>query len=148
MPNLTVVAPAFARVGERFRYRDACEEAEGCPVAKLCQSQEPGQTYRVTKVRPVVHDVCGVFEGGAQVVEVEREDPVASFPAGRLKGTLVEWSELACTKRGCSNWTTCFNPAMRQGGRYEVLDDLGTMECPMGYDLRRVRARPAAGANA
>jgi uncharacterized protein (UPF0179 family) len=144
VPPLTVVGESFARAGLVFRAHGPCEVASSCPIAKVCQTHQWGQEYRITQVRGVHHDVCKVFEGGARVVEVELVDPVASFPESKLKGSLAAWDAPVCHVRGCPNWDTCFNPAMVGGRRYDVSRTHERLECPMGYALRRVTARPTA----
>jgi uncharacterized protein (UPF0179 family) len=143
MATLTVVGETFARTGATFRFRARCDEAAACPISRVCQNLELNETYRVVAVRPKHHDVCTVHEGGVRVVEVEKVDPVASFPMAKLKGTMAAWEPPVCDLRLCRNWETCFNPAMRRDGRYEIIGAVQRMDCPMGYELCRATVRPA-----
>ena len=129
----------MARPGTEFVFAHACEVAGRCPVAQTCQNLELGRRYRVVGVRPVHHDTCTEHEGGVRAVDVEVLPIDASLDAARLRGTLVKWTPPYCVQRGCPNWDTCFNPAMRSGADYRVDATLEKLSCPMGYDLHRIR---------
>jgi uncharacterized protein len=143
--KVSLLGSQLAKVGSSFVFLSPCQVAGTCPVARTCQNLEVGHAYRVLSKRPIHHDVCTEHEGGVDAVEVEALPVVASLEISKLKGTLAKWAPLKCGLRGCVNWSTCFNPAMKAEQEYRIEKTLGTMTCPMGYRLERVQVQARRG---
>ncbi len=135
MRRVTVVGRSWARAGQRFLNEQPCEVAGSCPIAKACQNLEWDREYEVVSVRPLQHGVCGVHDGGAQVVEVEDVPLAASLERAKTRGTMVRWAPPVCRFRGCGNWDRCFPRGLTAGQEYALDGVEAGLDCPMGYDL-------------
>lgn len=143
--TLTVVGQALAKPGLVFRYMGETDPGcAGCKLHKVCHG--PGlkkdREYTVTGVRPVLHDVCHVFEGKVQVVEVDPTPlPVrVAIPVSATRGTGVSkhWQECgaACLlKQHC-------NPAALPEGVTAALEKVeGDVPCVVGRKLKFATVR-------
>lgn len=145
MRKVTVVGQRWAKVGARFANTQPCEVAPTCPIAKACQNLPWEKEFQVVSVRPVVHRVCIVHEGGAQAVDVEQLPYEASLDVSKTRGTAAHWSPPVCRFRGCPNWDRCF-PMGPKAGREYILARVGErLVCPMGYNLVPVTLQEKEG---
>lgn len=141
MARVSLLGSRLAHVGGEFVFLSPCQVAGTCPVARTCQNLDVGHAYRVVAKRPIHHDSCTEHEGGVDAVEVQQLPVVASLDAGKLRGTLARWTPPRCDVRGCPNWSTCFNPAMKADQEYRIEKTLGRLQCPLGYKLERVEVQ-------
>lgn len=143
MGSLTLLPPGAARVGASFTFLGDPNDAgcEGCPVRALCFRLEPGRHYRVVEVRDKTHPCRLHAHERVHVCTVEEAPISSTVEAGRLRGTAVHWTAIPCGFPECPNNALC-HPRGTPAGRYEVAADEGPLECPMHYQLHRVRLRP------
>lgn len=144
MEGLTLVPVDLARPGYRFTFRgpNLGMECAGCPVQKLCFNLHPGGVYEVREVRGVRHP-CELHDGGrVAVVRVERVGFETSLAPKHLRGTAATWNAVDCGYPECANWRLC-HPQAGQGVRYAIKKVGEAIDCPMGYDIKRVELEPA-----
>jgi uncharacterized protein (UPF0179 family) len=142
---LTIVGEKLARPGLAFRYQG--ETDEGCAACKLrgvCHGGlKPNREYRIKAVRPVTHDVCHVFEGKVQVVEVEEKPlPVrVAIPAAATRGTGVANRFEECGA-ACLYKALCNPAALPPGVTAQIERVEGEVPCLVGRKLRFALVRP------
>ncbi len=138
MGKVTLIGPALAQVGQRFRYVGKAEECQACDFQSVCHSLEPGRTYKIVAVRDKEHD-CALHLGEkVKVVEIEEEPLEVSLQVKKaLEGVLVTMDEDECTKRWCPNHALCTREPYPQSQKVSVVSVDGELECPRGLKLRR-----------
>lgn len=142
---LTVVGRALAKPGTVFRYDGETDPGcAGCKLRKACHSGlKPGREYVITGVRPVEHDVCHVFEGKVQLVEIDpRPLPLrVAIPVAATRGTGVSngWEECGAA---CLQKPWCSAPALPKGQIARIEKVEGEVPCLVGRRLRYAIVRP------
>jgi len=141
---LTVIGEHLARRGLEFEYVGETDAGcAPCKLRKVCHAVEPGRSYKVTAVRPVKHDVCHVYEGKVQVVEVARQPLRLNVSAASLRGTMVTRRFEECGFRLCPYRSACAPRGLAEGGRAAILIVGDKVDCAAGRDLRLVTAEKA-----
>jgi uncharacterized protein (UPF0179 family) len=143
---LTVVGESLAKPGLSFVYRG--ETDSGCAPCKLrsvCHGAlKVGREYRIKATRPVKHDVCHVFEGKVQVVEIE-EKPLpmrVAIPVTATRGTGFSNHFQDCGA-SCLLKAQC-NPAALPAGVTAKIDKVeGPVPCLVGRKLKFALVTPA-----
>lgn len=145
---LTVIGEHLARKGVVFRYDGETDPGcAACKLHKVCHGKElkPGREYAVRSVRDVKHDVCHVFEGKVQVVEVEPKPlplrviiPVA---ATRGTGFSKRWEECGAT---CLLKRHCNPSALVEGVTTKIERVEGDVACLVGRKLKWADVSPEA----
>lgn len=148
---LTLVPENLARRGSRFTFRGANvrnghgntgEECVGCPFQTLCFGLSPGSTYQVTGMRGVTHP-CALHDGGkVHVVTVEATDFPSSLETRLLRGTAATWTPVPCGRPDCGNYALCHPVGHNAATRHAITASEGTLECPAGFELTKVRLKP------
>lgn len=136
----------LATPGLQFRYLGDNDPGCGaCKLYKVCHGAglKKGRDYVVTRVRDVKHDVCHVFEGKVQVVEVDPKPlPVrVAIPLAATRGTGVSkhWEECGAA---CLMKQYC-NPAALAPGVTAALEKVeGDVPCLVGRKLKFAWVRP------
>jgi len=146
VPPLTVIGETLARPGLVFRYQGQTDPGcASCKLLKVCHSKDlkPGRDYVIKAARPVKHDVCHVFEGKVQVVEIEEQPlPVrAAIPVSATRGTGVSNHFEEC---GASClFKACCNPAALPRGVTAQIEKIeGDVPCLVGRKLKFALVRP------
>jgi uncharacterized protein (UPF0179 family) len=129
-----------------FRYEGQTDPGcASCKLVKQCHSKElkPGREYRIGQVRPVKHDVCHVFEGLVQVVDVDAKPlPVRmAIPVSAARGTGVtkRWVECGAS---CLYKSACNPTAIPEGGSASLLRVGDEVPCLVGRKLRFAQVEP------
>lgn len=144
--TLTVIGEALARQGLTFLYQG--ETDPGCPACKLykvCHAKDlkKDREYVITGVRAVKHDVCHVFEGKVQVVEVDPKPlPVrVTIPVSATRGTGVSkhWDECGAA---CLLKQYCNPAALAPGVTAQIERIEGDVPCLVGRKLKFALVRP------
>jgi len=144
--TLTVIGETLAKKGLTFLY--AGETDPGCAPCKLykvCHSRDlkKDREYRITAVRPVKHDVCHVFEGDVQIVEVDPQPlPVRvtiAITATRGTGVSKHWEECGAS---CLLKVHCNSPALAPGITAHLEKVEGDVPCLVGRKLKFALVRP------
>lgn len=143
---LGLVPLTLASEGARFRFLGdpKAMECEGCPVRTLCFKLAPGRSYEVEAVREVRHTCELHDEGQVAVVEVNEVPFQASVPAKDLRGTATHWRPPACGMPECAMYGFCHPVGPLVDGKMEIVHVGDAMDCPAGFDLRRVTLNPMA----
>lgn len=144
--SLTVIGETLAKPGLVFRY--AGETDPGCPSCKLykvCHGKElrKDRDYTITGVRPVQHDVCHVFEGKVQVVEVDPAPlPVrVAIPVSATRGTGFSKHFEECGA-SCLLKAYCNPSALAPGITAKLEKVEGDVPCLVGRKLKFAWVRP------
>lgn len=144
--GLTVLGESLARPGLVFRYLGETDPGcAACKLHKVCHGKDlkRDRDYIVKGVRDVKHDVCHVFEGQVQIVEIDPKPlPVrVAIPASATRGTGVskhfEECGAACLLKGCCN------PAGLPEGVTAPIEKVeGDVPCLVGRKLKFAWVRP------
>lgn len=144
--SLTVVGEALARPGLVFRYDGETDAGcKSCKLHKVCHSKDlkVGREYAITGVRDVKHDVCHVFDGLVQVVEIDPKPlPVrVAIPVSATRGTGMSkhWDECgaSCLLKG-----HCNPAALPQGVTAKFIKIEGDVPCLVGRKLKFATVEP------
>ena len=148
MSVITLLGPAQSSPGHRFVFQgpnDAPDAAcAPCKLKSACFNLEAGESYEVKTVREKTHP-CFLHEGGTvRVVEVDRAQHDVILPArGPTEGGTYTYPTRECEFRGCQFWQQCVGAPLRPGKNYHIIQVGEVIPCPLGYALRRTKARPA-----
>ena len=144
--TLTVIGENLAKKGLVFRYAGETDPGCGpCKLYKVCHGAglKKDRDYTITNVRPVKHEVCHVFEGKVQIVEVDPKPlPVkVAIPVSATRGTGVSKHWVECGA-ACLLKQYC-NPAALLPGVTAQLDKVGgDVPCIVGRKLKFAIVRP------
>lgn len=144
--TLTVVGEKLATPGVTFRY--AGETDPGCAACKLhkvCHGNlKVGRDYTIKAVRPVRHDVCHVFDGKVQVVELHPEPlPLrVAIPVSATRGTGMSKNFEECGAV-CLLKQHCNPPALAPGVTAAIQKVEGDVPCLVGRKLKFALVTPA-----
>lgn len=143
---LTVVGEALARKGLTFRYEGETDPGcAACKLHKVCHAKElkPGREYVVKAVRDVKHDVCHVFEGKVQIVEIEPKPlPLrVAIPVAATRGTGYSKRFDECGA-ACLLKQHCNPKALPEGVTAKILKVDGDVACLVGRKLRFATVAP------
>ncbi|MHB8605325.1 MAG: UPF0179 family protein [Thermoplasmatota archaeon] len=159
MATLTVIGETYAKKGAAFTYEGETDEGcAACKLRKVCQDLTPNRSYRVTNVRPVKHDVCHVFEGLVQIVEVEPLPVTMNIGVAKLRGTMVSNTFEECgaiclfhaqcnpkaLPRGATRSAVREGQAGREasGGDAKIVKVGAPVTCLVGRELRSATVEP------
>ncbi|HEX2022248.1 MAG TPA: UPF0179 family protein [Candidatus Thermoplasmatota archaeon] len=141
---LTVVGERLAKPGLAFRYDGETDPGcAACKLHKVCHGNlKPGREYAIKSVRDVKHDVCHVFEGAVQIVEVDpRPLPLrVTIPVAATRGTgfSKHWEECGAA---CLLKQRC-NPAGLPAGVTATIERVeGDVPCLVGRKLKFATVR-------
>lgn len=144
--TLTVVGEGLAKPGLVFRYDGETDPGcASCKLHKVCHGAlKKGREYRIVEARPVKHDVCHVFEGKVQVVQIEPAPlPVRmAIPAAATRGTGVSkrWEECGAS---CLLKAQCNPAALAEGQSAALVKVEGDVACLVGRKLKHALVQPA-----
>lgn len=143
---LTVVGGSLAKPGLVFTYKGETDPGcAGCKLHKVCHGGglKKERDYVVTNVRPVKHDVCHVFEGKVQVVEVDPKPlPVrVAIAVSATRGTGVSRHFQECGA-SCLMKRYCDPVALPQGVTAALESVEGDVPCLVGRKLKFALVRP------
>lgn len=147
--GLTVIGERLATPGLTFRYHGETDPGcSSCKLHKVCHGGglRKDRDYVITSVRDVKHDVCHVFDGKVQVVEVDPKPlPVrVTIPVSATRGTgfskhFEECGASCLLKQYC-------NPVALPPGVTHALEKVeGDAPCLVGRKLKFAWVRPEAG---
>ena len=143
---VTAFPEALARPGLVFRYQGETDPGcAGCKLRQVCHGGlKPNRDYRITATRPVKHDVCHVFEGKVQVVEIEEQPlPVrAAIPVSATRGTGVSNHFEECGA-SCLLKSACNPAALPPGVTAQIEKVEGDVPCLVGRKLKFALVRPS-----
>ena len=137
----------LAKPGLVFRYMGETDaECAACKLHKVCHGKElrKGREYVVTNVRPVQHDVCHVYEGKVQVVEIDPKPlPVrVAIPVSATRGTGFSRHFEECGA-ACLLKQYCDPAALAPGVTAQLEKVEGDVPCLVGRKLKFALVRPA-----
>lgn len=135
----------WSKEGEEFVFLGPQPECKDCRLKGPCLHLTLGQRYRITRRRDVHHDnICKLHEDGVRVVEVAPVPYETSVRTPRaIEGSLVPYEFLPCGNLACRHYRLCHPAGLSDGTKVKLLRVEEAMECPVGYNIRRVRAELA-----
>lgn len=142
---LTIIGEKLAKAGLRFRYMGETDPGcAACKLHKVChQGMKPGRDYTIKSVRPVTHDVCHVFEGKVQVVEIDPTPlPVkVAIPVAATRGTGMSRHFEECGA-SCLYKAYCNPTQLPEGVTLPIEKVEGDVPCLVGRKLKFAWVRP------
>ncbi len=136
MTFVTLIGKKLAHEGADFIYVGVTSECRGCRLKTVCSNLKEGRRYRITRVRDKHHE-CELHADGVVPVEIEQLPIDTTVPSDATKGTEVSYTEAQCDNVGCELYEIC-HPGVTEK-KYRILEVVGDVDCPEGYDLKRVQ---------
>lgn len=136
--KVTLVDYKRAREGYEFTLLSTSGECESCNLRIVCLGNlEEGRKYRVVEVRNKEHD-CPIFDK-VKVVEVEECTIKGGMEENKVyTGSIVTFEPITCNEIFCENYEYCIPEGLRAGDECRIEEELGKINCPLGYKLRLV----------
>lgn len=139
MPIITLIGEKIATNDTEFTYFGPTNECKDCKLKNVCFNLKIGRRYRITNVRDKRHP-CNVHEGNVAVVEVEELPIVTSINKSYSEGYKGKIEKNNCNSIGCVNYEIC-SISLQKDKTYTVAKVIEDLECPFGYELRKVELR-------
>ncbi|GGM71565.1 hypothetical protein GCM10007108_07100 [Thermogymnomonas acidicola] len=140
MAKITLIGVDLAREGLEFTFVTPLVGCASCKIKNVCFNLEPGRNYRITKVRDKVNP-CFVFNRDqVATVEVEEIQEYVNMQFGKKlqEGSTITLKSMNCDHITCPNIEVCNLVHKREGTKATIKAIEGRLECPKGYDMRRV----------
>ncbi len=140
MPKISLIGVDLAREGLEFTFSGPLVGCSECRIKNVCFNLDPGKTYRVLKVRDK-ENPCFVFnKDKVATVEIEEVPEVAHMQYGKKlqEGSSVTLKSVNCDHITCPHIEKCNVLHMRDGTRAVINKVEDKLECPKGYDMRKV----------
>lgn len=140
MAKISLIGLDLAKEGLEFTFVSPLVGCAECRIKNVCFNLEPGKTYKVTKVRDKVNP-CFVFNGDkVATVEVEEVGDYINMQYGKKlqEGSSVSLKSIGCDHITCPNIEKCNLIHIRDGTRAVIKNVEGKIDCPKGYNMRKV----------
>lgn len=141
MNKISLIGLDLAKEGLEFKFVGPQVGCSKCRIKGVCFNLEQGKTYRITKVRDK-ENPCFVFNHDkVATVELEEVKEYLNIPSGKRlhEGSSITAKSMECDHYTCPNLETC-NLVFDREGRKAVIKKIeGKVDCPKGYDLKRVQ---------
>ncbi len=139
---VTLVGAGQARIGERFIHKGSGSKCSECRYYSICVGNlESGRVYKIVNVRNKILR-CEVYDLDMRVVEVtEAEVPAALASKQAIKGAVLTFHPQNCDEQNCGNIMLCSPGCLKDDDRCEVIEVYESLQCPKGFQLRRVLLR-------
>lgn len=138
--KISLIGVDLAKEGLEFTFVGPLVGCAECRIKNVCFNLDPGRSYRVLKVREK-ENPCFVFnKDRVATVEIEEIPEVAHMQYGRKlqEGSSVTLQSINCDHFTCPNIERCNIVHMREGTRAVINKVEEKLECPKGYDMRKV----------
>jgi hypothetical protein len=133
---VTLIGENLAIEDSEFTYIGPINECRSCKLKTVCFNLKIGRRYKILKVRDKKHN-CNVHEGKAAVVEVQELPIIASIDKKLSEGSTAKIEPKECKIISCSNYDICHSSAIQNDKKYRIVKVYESLECPLGYDLKR-----------
>ncbi len=140
--KITLIGLDQAVVGNTFRYVTPLQTCSECKIKNVCFNLEQGKTYRITEVR-MKEQPCMVFNHGkvtAVSVEEVPEDFIMQYDRRVQEGSITNLKSMKCDHITCQFIEKCNLIHHRTDFRIKITSIVQKVDCPKGYNMRRVRA--------
>lgn len=140
MTKISLIGVDLANEGLEFTFVGPLVGCAECRIKNVCFNLDPGKSYRVLKVREK-ENPCFVFnKDKVSTVEVEEIPEVMNMQYGKKlqEGSSATFKSMDCDHFTCPNIEKCNLVHMREGIRGVITKVEEKLECPKGYDMRRV----------
>jgi len=134
MMVVTLIGKKLAKEGVEFIYLGITKTCRSCKLKTVCSNLEEERRYRIKKVRNKSHK-CSLH-GEVVAVEVEKMPIVVNVKKEQAEATAVEYHPINCDFVGCKEYQHCNAPIKEK--EYRILNVIGDVECPKGYDLKKI----------
>ena len=131
---VTLIGKKLAKEGVEFVYLGITKKCRSCKLKTVCSNLEEGRRYRIIRVRDKEHK-CELH-GEVVAVEVEKLPIIANVKKEQADATAIEWHPIKCDFVGCKEYEYC-NPKVKER-KYRIVKVVGDVECPKGYELKKV----------
>ena len=141
MGKISLIGVELAKEGLEFTFVQPLKECSGCKVKNVCFNLEPGRDYRIKSVRAKEHP-CNVYEKDTvRAIEVEELDQHANVRYSQKiqNGSLIILESVNCDRFTCPHIEACNMMHVREGAKVTIMAVEEKLECPKGYDIRRVK---------
>ncbi len=143
MAKISLVGLDLAKEGMEFTFVTPLVGCAECKIKNVCFNLQPGKTYKITKVRDKVHP-CFVFNHDkVATIEVEEVNENVNLEYGKKvqEGSKVTLKSMECDHYTCPNIETCNLIHKREGTKATISKVEEKLDCPKGYDMRRVSVK-------
>ncbi len=140
MAKISLIGIDLAKEGLEFRFVGPLVGCAECRIKNVCFNLEPGRKYRITKVRDK-ENPCFVYDQDkVSTIEVEELPEYVNLQAGRKlqEGSSVTMKSMDCDHFTCPHIETCNLTHMREGSKVTIKKVEEKIECPKGYNMKRV----------
>lgn len=140
MPKISLIGVDLANEGMEFTFTGPLVGCSECRIKNVCFNLDPGRTYKVLKVREK-ENPCFVFnKDKVSTVEIEEVPEVMHMQYGKKlqEGSSVTLKSANCDHISCPHIEKCNIVHMREGTRAVINKVEEKLECPKGYDMRKV----------
>lgn len=131
---VTLIGKKLAREGVEFVYLGITQKCRTCRLKTVCSNLEEMRRYRITKVRDKVHKCA--LHGEVVAVEVEKMPAIVNVRKEQAEATAINYSPIKCDFVGCKEYEYCVSGIKEK--EYRIVEVIGDVECPKGYELRKV----------
>lgn len=139
--TVTLIGEKLAKEGLEFTFGGCLSKCQNCEIKNSCCGLKKNKWYRITSVRDKTHQ-CNIHDGAVKVVEVE-EIPIKTALEGRsvIEGSVITFEAKDCDDLECEFYNLCHPRGIKEGGKYNVTDVGKKIDCPKGYNLKRVELK-------
>ena len=141
MPKISLIGLDLAREGLEFKFVGPLAGCSKCRIKGVCFNLDPGKTYRITSVR-AKENPCFVFNHDkVATVEIEEAKEFMNILGGKKlqEGSSITLKSLECDHFSCPNIEKCNLVYDREGRKAVVKKIEGNVDCPKGYNLKKVQ---------
>ncbi len=143
MVKISLIGSDLSVEGLEFTFLGPLNACSECRIKNACFNLEPGRSYRIIKVRGQ-ENPCLIFNTNkVKAVEIEELPEYANIQYGRKlqEGSVVSIKSMNCDYITCKNIEKCNASNLRNETKATLLKINGKLECPKGYDIRRVEIK-------
>lgn len=140
MSKISLIGVDLAIEGLEFIFTGPLVGCSECRIKNVCFNLDPGKTYRILKVREK-ENPCFVFnKDKVATVEIEEVPEIIHMQYGKKlqEGSSVTLESVKCDHITCPHIEKCNVMHMREGTRAVINKVEEKLECPKGYDMRKV----------
>jgi len=126
-----------------FTFVTPLQTCSECRIKNVCFNLEAGKTYRISKVREQINPCLVYNTGKVSTIEVEEVEETFNIRYGnRLQeGSTINVTGMRCDHITCQNIETCNLIHKKEPVKVNVSKIVEKIECPKGYDMRRVSVK-------
>ena len=140
MTKISLIGIDLAKEGIEFTFVGPLVGCAECRIKNVCFNLDPGRTYKILKVREK-ENPCFVFnQDKVATVEVEEVPEYAHMQYGKKlqEGSSINLKSMNCDQFTCPSIEKCNIMHMRDGSRVTINKVEDKLDCPKGFNMRKV----------